>query len=146
MDRYPSNMKRKPPCTVHSMQPRNMTPCADMGWARAEISCYHPPQSALCLWTLVSLFFVSCVHWRAVCSSCFAGRTVLSGHGAAVPCANINGIGNSSTQLEPRWAVDRDTMCVGECNLMLCLKERDFHIQWNRMKLYPVIKTFSTKT
>lgn len=51
------------------------------------------------------------------------GRAVLSGHGAPVPCANINGKGNSSTQLEPHWARDRDKGCVDECNLMLCLKK-----------------------
>lgn len=90
------------------------TPCAEKGWARAKISPYRPPQpAASCLWTVVGLFFVSSVHQRAACSSCFEGRAVLSGHGAAIPRANTNGEGNSSTQLELFWATDRDKGCVG---------------------------------
>ncbi|KAA8580909.1 hypothetical protein FQN60_013867 [Etheostoma spectabile] len=99
---------------LSSMPPSKATPCAEEGRARAEISPYHPSQpAASCLWTLVGLFFVSSVHQSAACSSCFEGRAVLSGHGAAVPRANTNGGGNSSTQLELFWATHRDMGCVG---------------------------------
>lgn len=97
-------------------------------------------------------FFVSSVHQRAVRSSCFEKRAVLWGHGAAVPCANINGKGSSGTQLEPHWARDRGKGCVGYCSMMLCLKisfphplERNEIYHRDEMCRSP-FKTFTKKT
>lgn len=53
LNRYPSKMKRKLACTDQSIKPCKTTPCAVKGWAHAEICCYHPPQSASCVWTMV---------------------------------------------------------------------------------------------
>lgn len=79
-------------------------PSAETGCAPAQN--LPLPSSSVCLWIVAGLFSVSSVYLKAVRSSCFAGREVLSGHGGAAVRANINGKGNSSTQMELLWARD----------------------------------------
>lgn len=120
----------------------------ERGWAPAEMLS---SSSACCLVPLVCVF-VSSVHQRAVCSSCFEGRAALSGRGAAgPPCQHkwwrkqqhpAGGPSGRATQI--RGVLVNAIWCS--------VWKRAFRIHWKRMacmtgmKHADYVKTFTSKT